>query len=74
MLDEMRLKGVSPDANSYACSFQTRKNLKAQERGQEIHSKAAKEGVKNDYSISNNLVDMYMGCGLGKEAEKVLTV
>ncbi|KAI5069870.1 hypothetical protein GOP47_0016171 [Adiantum capillus-veneris] len=68
----MRDGGVSPNAATYSCILSVCGSIRAAEKGAEIHTEVAKQGLLDeDNGIGSAVVDMYAKCGLVPKAEEV---
>lgn len=67
---DMQLQGVSPDTAAFACCLRACCNLGALDRGREIHSVLAEEGLQKNASVGNALIEMYAKCGSLLEAQE----
>ena len=71
--EEMKLKGVSLDVITFACSWKASACIGALSRGIEIHGEIEKTGlIGRDSIVGNALVDRYEKCGYLSKAEELL--
>ncbi|KAI5072963.1 hypothetical protein GOP47_0013069 [Adiantum capillus-veneris] len=68
---EMRRKGIAPDAGMFVCCLQACGSIKTSHKGQELHADVAKFGLEMDLFVGGALVDMLVKCGLLDEAQCV---
>eukprot|EP00250_Pteridium_aquilinum_P017068 c23433_g9_i2 orf=217-2538(+) len=59
LLEQMQLKGLSPDASTFVCSLKGCGGRGQLERGRRVHLEIVKEGFEIDLLVGNTLVDMY---------------
>ena len=70
--EQMRSKGLSPDAMTFTCILKACGSMGAAETGKEIHADIVKEGLLvHDSVLGNALVDMYAKCGALGMAQQV---
>ncbi|KAI5067616.1 hypothetical protein GOP47_0018144 [Adiantum capillus-veneris] len=69
---EMHLKGIDPDAATYACVLKACGNLADADKGYELHAEVVREGLERDPYVGKALVDMYAKYGFFSEAHEVL--
>ena len=70
--EQMRSKGLSPDAMTFTCILKACGSMGAAETGKEIHADIVKEGLLvHDSVLGNALVDMYAKCGALAMAQQV---
>lgn len=63
-LEQLQLKGISPDVVTYTCCMKACGSIGDIDMGQEIHAELERQGLpERDHAISNVLVDMYIKCG-----------
>ena len=67
----MQKEGCSPNPVTFVCLLKACSNIRAAEKGREIHAVVVTEGLlKNNVIVGTALVDMYAKCGaLGKAQE-----
>jgi pentatricopeptide repeat protein len=71
--DQMRREGLSPNAVTFICVLKACGNLKAIEKGKQIHEEILKSGLlEKDVALGSALVDMYAKCGMVMKAQQVL--
>ncbi|KAI5056070.1 hypothetical protein GOP47_0029591 [Adiantum capillus-veneris] len=71
--EQMRKKGISPDAVTYAGILKAIGSIKALEKGESVHDEIGKQGLlKSDIVLGTALVDMYAKCGVLTKAHQVL--
>ncbi|KAI5080205.1 hypothetical protein GOP47_0005684 [Adiantum capillus-veneris] len=70
--DEMKMKGVSPDAATYVCTLKACGNAKAVDKGQEIHAEIERQGLlRKNLIVGNSVVCMYTKCSFLETAQHV---
>ncbi|KAH7431951.1 hypothetical protein KP509_07G000400 [Ceratopteris richardii] len=68
----MQLKGLLPNAVTYACLLKACGSTEALEKGVEIHYQIEREGLlKKDILVANALIDMYAKCDALEEAQRI---
>ncbi|KAH7289938.1 hypothetical protein KP509_30G024700 [Ceratopteris richardii] len=71
-LQYMRDEKLIPDRFTFACSLTACGNLKAAERGRDLHKEVVALAISEDDTVlGNTLVTMYAKCGALDEAQKV---
>ncbi|KAH7424892.1 hypothetical protein KP509_11G030300 [Ceratopteris richardii] len=71
-LDEMQVKGVHPDALTFACSLKTCSLLGDLDTGKRIHAEIEEAGMLEDNNfLCSALVDMYFKCGWAAGAQQL---
>eukprot|EP00250_Pteridium_aquilinum_P018648 c24150_g3_i1 orf=135-2882(-) len=70
-LEQMQQAGFTPDAVCFLCSLKACSSAGAKDKGQELHSEIAKEGLETNVYVGNSLVDMYAKGGFLVEAKDV---
>lgn len=71
--EAMQREGIAPNAVSYACILKSCGNLRAYDKGKQIHDEIDRQGLlQNDLVLGNALVDMYVKCGDLLKAQGVL--
>eukprot|EP00250_Pteridium_aquilinum_P017875 c23816_g2_i1 orf=125-493(+) len=69
---QMQLKGILPDAITFACTLKACGRSRAAEIGCQIHVECARKGLlETDALLGSSLVDMYIRCGLLANAQEV---
>ncbi|KAI5083700.1 hypothetical protein GOP47_0003443, partial [Adiantum capillus-veneris] len=69
---QMKHEGITPDAVTFVFVLKACGSMGAVERGKEIHTEIAREGVLGNVSILGSaLVDMYANCGALVKAQEV---
>ncbi|KAH7431896.1 hypothetical protein KP509_08G072000 [Ceratopteris richardii] len=64
--------GFHPNAVTYVCTLNACGNIKALQKGIEIHAKIEKDGMLGtNLAVGNALIDMYVKCGLISKAHEV---
>ncbi|KAH7302040.1 hypothetical protein KP509_23G053400 [Ceratopteris richardii] len=64
--------GFHPNAVTYVCTLNACGNIKALQKGIEIHAKIEKDGMLGtNLAVGNALIDMYVKCGLISKAHQV---
>ncbi|KAH7365196.1 hypothetical protein KP509_18G013300 [Ceratopteris richardii] len=72
LYDQMKLKGLSPNAITYACIVKACGNIGSIEKANEIHSEIEKRGLhKRNIIVGSGLVDMFVKCGSLTKAHEV---
>ncbi|KAI5062664.1 hypothetical protein GOP47_0023203 [Adiantum capillus-veneris] len=70
--EQMKDKGLFPDAMTFSCILKTCGSLGAAMKGQEIHAEIARRCLlDNDTVLASALVDMYAKCGALAKAQGV---
>ena len=70
--EQMRNKGLAPDAMTFTCILKACGSMGAAEIGKEIHADIVKEGLLvHDNVLGNALVNMYAKCGALAMAQQV---
>ncbi|KAI5063595.1 hypothetical protein GOP47_0022142 [Adiantum capillus-veneris] len=71
--DEMLHKGLSPNAMTFTSILKACGDLKAAERGEQIHAEISRQGLLgSDDVLRNALVHMYVKCGALSKAQQIL--
>lgn len=65
---KLQLEGISPNANTFACSLKACTSKGAITEGQKLHTRILKEGYDSFFVVGSCLVDMYSKCGWLAEA------
>ncbi|KAH7420734.1 hypothetical protein KP509_13G019600 [Ceratopteris richardii] len=69
----MQEKGVFPDSVTYLCILNACANIRANDKGEQIHEEINNRGLLQDNLILGNaLLDMYAKCGTLKKARELL--
>lgn len=69
---QMHFEGACPDAVTFICSLKACGNVRAIDKGQEIHFEIERQGLlETNLNIGNALLDMYAKCGLPFMAQQV---
>lgn len=71
MYQKMQEDKVHPSGHTFIVLLTVCAKLKLAERGQELHSMIAQDGLETDLCIGSALVDMYAKCGLLPEAQDI---
>ncbi|KAH7426327.1 hypothetical protein KP509_11G096100 [Ceratopteris richardii] len=70
--DYLQDDGFHPNAVTYVCTLNACGNIKALQKGIEIHAKIEKDGMLGtNLAVGNALIDMYVKCGLIRKAHEV---
>ncbi|KAH7437976.1 hypothetical protein KP509_05G099100 [Ceratopteris richardii] len=70
--NQMQRAGVLPDATTFTCLLKACGNLRAVEKGSEVHIEIVKHGHLNTNPVPGNaLIDMYSKCGALEKARMI---
>ncbi|KAH7331610.1 hypothetical protein KP509_20G043000 [Ceratopteris richardii] len=70
--NQMQRAGVLPDAMTFTCLLKACGNLRAVEKGSEVHIEIVKHGHLNtNLVLGNALIDMYAKCGALEKARMI---
>ena len=61
---EMQEKGITPSRATFLCVLKACSNLKAINKGRDIHNVIMKNGLETDLFVCSSLIDMYAKCSL----------
>ncbi|MCO5551484.1 hypothetical protein L7F22_004988 [Adiantum nelumboides] len=67
----MQQEGIHPDAVAYASVLKACSNVRAIDKGQELHKEIIMKNFDSDLFVSNNLIEMYMQSGTLEEVQNV---
>ena len=67
-MEQMSLEGIVPDGVTFSSILKACGTVGDIRQGQEIHSEVVKRALERDVFVGGNLVDLYVKCGLHKEA------
>lgn len=67
--EQMELHGVAPSPSTYVCCLAACGSLGSISQGQEIHSRAVKEGLDGELRVGSAFIAMYSKFGLLSEAK-----
>ncbi|KAI5064466.1 hypothetical protein GOP47_0021136 [Adiantum capillus-veneris] len=71
--EQMKHEGLSPDAVTFICVLRACGNMRALEKGEQIHDEIAKQGLLDtNTELGNALLTMYAKCGALAKARQVL--
>ncbi|GFP85031.1 pentatricopeptide repeat-containing protein at5g27110 [Phtheirospermum japonicum] len=73
MYDEMRAKGIKPDAITITSALAACSQLAALERGKEFHKYINENRLNSNEVVMGALLDMYAKCGAVKEAVSIFS-
>ncbi|KAH7422239.1 hypothetical protein KP509_13G098600 [Ceratopteris richardii] len=73
--NEMQEKGISPNHITFVCCLKACSNIRAFEKGQEIHNEINQLAMLEDnLPLGNALLDMYAKCGYVSKVKEVFDV
>ncbi|KAH7297185.1 hypothetical protein KP509_26G057900 [Ceratopteris richardii] len=70
--EQLKVKGLVPNAVTYICSLKACGAIGAVEKGEEIHTEIERRGLLEEGLVGSTLVDMYARCGSLTKAQQVL--
>jgi pentatricopeptide repeat protein len=71
--ERMQWEGISPNGVTFTCILKACGNIRAIDKGKQIHSEIVNRGLLSENVVLGNaLVDMYVKCGMLEKAHQVL--